>query len=362
MKKLLCILDSLDIGGAETFLMKIDRSLDPKEYRFDFVVSKDGGAYISEIKNRGGRIFVVSHRRKNLYSALRDIKNIVKENNYDAVLRLGNSPILTFDLIAAKFGGAKHLAFRSCNAQTGLSWKSKFVNAIMRPILNIVCDVKIAPSKLAAEFTFGKRAAQSDVYILYNGVDLNVFHYDETGRNEIRNEFDFSDKFVVGHIGRLHTQKNHSFLINVFSEIRKKQPNAVLLLIGIGELEDEIRKQVKDMNLESYVVFAGIRRDIPQVLSAMDVFVFPSLHEGMPNTVIEAQSTGLPCVIADTITREANITGLVQYLSLNETTDFWAQKAIDAAMTDRKDFTQDFLLQGYDIQSVVKQFVSILLE
>lgn len=359
MKKILCILDSLNAGGAETFLMKIGRCTPADRCGFDFIVSQDGGKYSQEVRDRGGKIHVIPTRRKNFWGAFIGIKDIVRKNGYDRVLKLGDSPLLAVDLIAAKLGGAKWLGFRSCNALTGLSTKEKVINAIMRPVLNGVANVKLAPSLLAAEFTFGKYHAHKEVYLIHNGVDLNVFRYDSEGREQIRQEFSLTDKLVIGHIGRFHYQKNHQFLLKVFSAIHAKRPDAVLVLVGVGELEETIRTQVKDLNLEPYVIFTGSRFDVPQILSAMDVFVFPSFHEGMPNTVIEAQATGLPCVIADTITREANITGLVRYLSLSASPEEWAEAALADSDIQRKDTRADFLANGYDIQSVSRELCSL---
>ena len=360
MKRLLCIIDSLNVGGAETFLMKVMRCLPPEEYAFDFIVSKDGGVYEQEILDRGGKIFVVPPRRQNLSAAWKRIRAIVKDNGYSYVFRLGDSPVVGLDLLAARRGGARHLSFRSCNALTGLSFKERALNAVTRPILNRITETKIAPSMLAAEFTFGARRARSEAHILHNGVDLKRFCYDVQGREAIRAEFGLQDRLVVGHVGRFHKQKNHRYLLEVFAKIARNRDDAALLLIGTGEDRDRIDEWTRELGLEGRVILAGQRFDIPQLLSAMDVFVFPSLHEGMPNTVIEAQATGLPCVIADTITTEANITGLVQYLSLSLSPEEWATVAVEAAKGPRKDTHRDFLEHGYDIERVAYELVSLL--
>lgn len=360
MKRILCILSALTAGGAETFLMKVYRSLPAEEYQFDFIVSEEGGCYTQEVLDRGGRIYPIPKRTEDLRGALRGIASVVRENGYDSVLKLGNTPVTAFDLIVARWGGAKKLAMRSCNALTGLSVKEKVVNGLLRPVLNLAANVKLAPSMLAAEFTFGKRRAHKDVHLLHNGVDLSVFHFDPEGRKEIREEFGLGGRFVVGHVGRFHEQKNHRFLLETFRSIRQVRKDAVLLLVGEGALEEQIRSWVKELGLEDAVVFTGVRFDVPRLLSAMDVFVFPSLHEGMPNTVIEAQATGLPCVIADTITPEADITGLVRYLPLTQTPELWAKTALDAALEERRDTAPDFLSQGYDIESVAKELVDLL--
>ena len=360
MKRILCILSSLDAGGAETFVMKVCRSLPTEEYQIDFIVSQYGGCYEQEVLARGGWIHKIPLRTKAPFQALSGIHRIVKENGYEYVLKLGETSVASLDLVAARLGGAKNLAMRSCNALTGLPVKKKVVNAVLRPVLNMVANVKLAPSMLAAEFTFGKKQAHRDVHLLHNGVDLKVFRFDPEGRNQIRNEFDISNRFIVGHVGRFHAQKNHRYLLEVFQKIREQRSDAVLLLVGIGDLEQKIRGWARELGLEDAVIFAGQRFDIPQLLSAMDVFVFPSLHEGMPNTVVEAQATGLPCVIADTITPEADLTGIVTYLPLTENKEDWVKTALSVAAQERRDTQDAFIAKGYDIKSVAQEFIALL--
>ena len=357
MKRILCIISSLDAGGAETFLMKVYRALPPEEYQLDFIVSVDGGCYTDEVRKRGGKIYQIPMRTQNFLGAFRGIRSVVKENRYDTVLKLGENSLAVADLLAAKLGGARNLVLRSCNAPTGRSLKARMVHAIFRPLLNWMTTVKLAPSQLAADFMFGNN---SNVKIVNNGVDLDLFRYDEQARARIRNEFFLGDKFVVGHIGRYAEQKNHRYLLEVFKEIHKRRDDAVLLAVGTGKLEEQIHSWIKELGLQDSVILPGQRFDIPALLSAMDVFVFPSLYEGMPNTVIEAQATGLPCIIADTITKEADITGLVHELSLAETPAKWADAAISVAGQERRCTRQDFVEHGYDIKSVAAELVELI--
>lgn len=354
MTRLLCILSSLDAGGAETFLMKICRTLPAEEYQFDFVVSVPNGCYTEEVLARGGKIYEIPMRTKDFCGAFCGILSVVKENRYDVVLKLAENSLAVFDLLAAKLGGARKLALRSCNAPMGLSLKMRCVHNLLRPILNAVATVKLAPSQLAADFMFGEKA---QCELVHNGVDLTVFSFDQKKRANIREEFGLGDRLVVGHVGRFAQQKNHLFLLDVFQEIHNRREDAVLLLIGTGTLEAQIRDKIKQLQLQDAVILAGQRFDIPALLSAMDVFVFPSFHEGMPNTVIEAQATGLPCVIADTITQEANITDLVEYLPLTESPETWANAALASLSQERRNTRQDFMRHGYDIQVVARELV-----
>jgi len=360
VKRLLCIIGSLNTGGAETFLMKLYRGLDKSQYQMDFVVNAEG-FYDKEVKELGGKIYQIPLRTKHPWKSFWALKKIVKSNKYDSVIKLGNTPLSVTDLIAAKLGGAKIRAMRSCNALTNLSFKQKMLDSFLRPILNSVANVKIAPSDLAAIYTFGKKQFEKgNVHILNNGVDLDVYRYDEEARKKIRSEFSLEDNILIGHIGRFSKQKNHKFLLPVFSEIKKKRANAKLMLVGTGELETEIRNQAEDLGILDDIIFTGVRSDIPALLSSMDVFVLPSLYEGMPNTLIEAQATGLPCVVSRTITKTANITGLVDYESLDDSVRIWCERILKSVQYPRKDTEIDFLNAKYDILSIREKFVALM--
>ncbi|HFC9253831.1 glycosyltransferase family 1 protein [Enterococcus faecium] len=360
MKRMLCIVSSLDIGGAETFMMKIFRSL-PKNYKIDFIVSTNTGYYEDEVLQLGGKIFRIPLRTKHPIKSFWAIKKIVKSNKYEVVLKMCDTPKGYFDLLAAKLGGAEKLCVRSCNSSSSGNMLINFCNSILRPAFNKIADVKIAPSDLAAIYTFGERAVKSgEVYFLHNAVDLDVFKYSEDERNKIRNEFNIMDCVVIGHIGRFNIQKNHKYLISIFEEIKRKITNVKLLLVGNGELEEEILDLIKEKKIQEDVIFTGIRSDVPSILSAMDVFVFPSLFEGMPNTVIEAQATGLPCVISDTITREVAITDLITYESIYNIPEKWSNEVERSLKIGRKDMRKDFISAKYDIKKIVEEFIHII--
>ena len=224
-----------------------------------------------------------------------------------------------------------------------------------------LANVRIAPSTEAAEFMFGKNCIKKGkAQLLHNGIDLSVYRYSAEDRQNIRKEFNVPENaFVIGHVGRFQTQKNHLFLLEIFSHVCKENENALLLLVGKGELEKSIREKAKALGVLDRIIFTGVRSDVPALLSAMDVFVFPSLYEGMPNTVIEAQATGLPCVISDTLTKEANVTGLVTYLPL-ENPATWGKQAINSVQKERTNTHAIFEEAGYDIQSVADHFVKLV--
>ena len=367
MKRLLCLVSSMNTGGAETFLMKIYRKLDKTKYQMDFCVNvPDKGFYDDEIRSNGGQIYIVPSKSSSLKQFRHGIADVVKNNHYDYVMRVTSNAMGFWDLKIAKDSGAKCCIARSSNSSDGGGFKFRLSHKIGRMLYMKFVNVKLAPSDLAAIYTFGKNEYNAGkVTLLHNAVDLNVFHYDEGLRKRIRREFGIDDNLrVLGHIGRFSNQKNHAFLLDVFKAYLEEQPLAVLLLVGTGELEEQVKRKTELLEISDKVIFAGTRSDVPALLSAMDVFVFPSFYEGMPNTVIEAQSTGLSCIIADTITREADITGLVHYLPLGdismwvEAIDKCANKAIDR--TDTECVQKKFVENGYDIENVTREFEHLI--
>ena len=227
MKHLLCIVGTLNQGGAETFLMKLLRHLDRTEYILDFcVMSSEIGRYEVEIEALGGKIYHIVPKSKNPIQCFCEIKSIVKENKYESVIRVNEHSLSVLDLIAAKCGDAKRLVMRSSNADSE-SKKSRILHKAFSFLPKFVPDVKIAPSTKAAEYTFGKaNVKKGKVNFLQNGLSVADFTFNKDTRCRRRKELNLEDKFVVGHIGRFSEQKNHKFLIEIFNEIAKKKENA----------------------------------------------------------------------------------------------------------------------------------------
>lgn len=363
MKRLLCIVGGMNAGGAETFLMKIYREMDRTQFQMDFAVATANKCYYDdEIISMGGRIYKISPKSSGIVRNFNSIKELVRREKYAYVLRTSQHSLSALELFAARMGGAKTTIFRSSNSNTTTgAGKDLLLHRICRfmPLWN--ANIRLAPSTEAAEFMFGRNCVKNGrALLLHNAIDLSVFHYDINAGTHIRNELKIPvDTTVIGHIGRFNQQKNHTFLLDVFKQYNRKNRNSVLLLVGKGELESAIREKASALGISDKIIFTGVRSDVPALLSAMDVFVFPSLYEGMPNTVIEAQATGLPCLIADTITREADITGLVHYLPLGDA-GTWADYITQLPQVTRETPAQDFKENCYDIETVTKQFVKLI--
>lgn len=367
MKRLLCILSGMNAGGAETFLMKLYRCLDRDQYQMDFCINtKEKCFYDDEIIRLGGRIYRIPSKSEDLKAFKKQLSEIVSQYKYLYVLRITSNAMGFLDLKIAKKAGAQVCIARSSNASDGGGLKTSLAHRLGKILYKQYVDVKIAPSDLAAKYTFGEKAYKNgDVLLLHNGVDLNLFRYDANGRKSVRNAFGISeDTKLIGHVGRFNSQKNHSFLLDIFQQIHIQNPDSRLLLVGAGDLEQEIRAKVHQLQLDEKVIFAGIRRDIPQLMSAMDVFIFPSLYEGMPNTVIEAQACGLQCIIADTITKEAKVTDLVSYMRLSDSPSEWAETALAKIRDDnqRERYSDEMNQKGYGIKQCAELFTQIVFD
>lgn len=370
MKRLLVIANSFDAGGAETFLMKLFRRIDRSKYVFDFLVSvPDGkggeGLYLDEIHSLGGRTFTVPMKLRHPVKCFRAVKRIVRENGYEYVLRLSQQSLAALDLLAAKCGGARVLAMRSTSAGLDGGTLFKLINFLFSPLPRMIPTVKLAPSENAAERTFGRGCVKNGkAHILRNGLDFDDYAYSPGTARRIRDELSLGERPVLGHIGRFSPEKNHRFLLECFSELKKLTPDAALVLVGSGPLFEDTKAIAKQLGIYDDCRFLGQRTDVPELFSAFDAVALPSLYEGMPNVIIEAQAAGLRSLVSDTVTREANITGLVEYLPLEGGAGEWAGAVNEifrqSSAFGRADTRDRFIASGYGTESVLNEFISLI--
>lgn len=358
MERILFIMGNMGLGGAETHIMKVYRQIDKARYQFDFVLNTPQKCYYEdEILGLGGKIYRVTAKSKSVIKNYKDIKKIVSEQHYRIVFKCGEQAMSWTEMLAAKQGGATKRIMRSTNSKGGDSKAAKVVHCLSRIPLGMLVTDKIAPSKVAGEWLFGKNGCQHLV-LMNNGLDLDEYTYTFERRSTARKEFAIPQSaFVIGHVGRFNEQKNHDFLIDIFDAYHKKSENTYLFLIGDGPLKKQVENKIDNLGLRDCVILAGNRADVNILYSAMDLFVFPSFYEGMPNTVIEAQANGLPCLVSDTITKDANITGNVEYIALGHCNS-WVD-AINHGGLKRYNGAESLKRAGYDIGSVVQQYVDI---
>lgn len=364
MKRLLCIVGGMNAGGAETFLMKLYRNIDREKYQMDFCVSKmEKGFYDDEIIKMGGKIIYTTAKSKNPFQSFISLYRIVKQNDYNYVMRISQHSLSALELLAAQIAGAKVRVFRSSNSNTMRGGISAILHKIFMFLPKKVANVKIAPSTPAGEFMFGKKAIEKkEVLFLKNGIPLENFMFDKSKRIDIRKALGISEQLVLGHIGRFSNQKNHEQLLDIFEKVLKQSPDSHLILIGEGELENQIFEKVKRLKIEEKVHFLGVRKDVADILSAIDVFVFPSIYEGMPNVIVEAQANGVPCVISNNITPEVEMCNNIFRLSLCDN-DKWVNCILNKCNRVTSQSNMKILREnGYDIQDVIKDFVKHVYE
>ena len=353
--RILQVFASLDRGGAETMIINLYRKIDRSKIQFDFIANESVTAYAyeEEIVAMGGRVYKVPRYRGfnhlNYQAAWR--KLLSDHPEWRIVHGHHTSPAIAYMPVAKSLG--RHTIAHSHTLGGESSLKSNMKRLLRLPV-RFIADGLFACSESAAEWMFGSKSGQ--VHIMNNAIDVESFAYDERTRAQVRKELGLEDKFVLGHVGGFKRVKNHMFLIQVFKEVQKLRPGARLLLIGDGGLLNDVKDKVKQLGLEEFVQFAGVRADVSSLLSAMDVFVFPSLYEGVPVTLIEAQSAGLPCIISDTITNEVFVTALLEALSLSESAHVWAEKISRFSNGyDRKDTSNEIISAGYDIKQSVTE-------
>lgn len=211
----------------------------------------------------------------------------------------------------------------------------------------------VAVSDLAAIWMFGKKA---NYKVINNGLNVAKYRYNELSRYRIRKEFGLEDELVIIHVGAMRKQKNHMFLLDIFSEILKRQKNSKLVLVGDGKLKPNILNKVNRLKIEDSVIFAGNRNDVQDILSAADVFLFPSFYEGFPNAVLEAQTAGLPCLISDVITKEVIVNENCKTMSLSASAKEWAIKLLSlSSFKDRRIGAKNVKLKGFAVEDEVKK-------
>lgn len=350
--RVLHVFGRLDRGGAETMVMNLYRNIDRKKIQFDFVIHTEKKcSYEDEIRDLGGRIYrVPMYTGKNHFNYIKSWHNLFQEHKEHKIIHGHVRSTASIYLKVAKKHGLITIA-HSHNTSSGKGIAG-FTKSMLQFPIRFVSDYFFACSEYAGRWLFGNNILNSEnFYILKNAIDTSEYLYAYENRKKIRDEFGISDGLVVGHVGRFHHQKNHEFLINVFKQVHEVNNSATLILVGDGELRDSIEKKVCDLGLSDSVIFTGIRSDVPHLLQAMDIFLFPSRYEGLPVILIEAQTSGLNCLISETITKDVEITNSLQYLPISESPKLWAKELL-SKYGDNKSRTSnrdDVVRAGYDI-------------
>ena len=355
--RILHVIGRMDRGGAENMIMNLYRNIDREKIQFDFVEHYDKeAAFDAEIKALGGRIYRCPHfNGKNRFEYKKWWNSFLKDHSKEFTAvhgHVGRSAGIYLKI--AKKYGMYTIAHSHNTAPKGLG--NIFVKMYALPT-RFLADYYLACSKDAGKLRYGNKIINNkDKFsVLNNAIDTKQYIYDENIRQKVRKEYGLENKIVIGNIGRFVNQKNHTFLIRVFEEIHNQNSEAKLLLVGDGELRDSIEKSVKEKELTDAVVFAGVQENVSKYYQAMDVFVFPSLFEGLGIVAVEAQCTGLKCVISDMVSKECIVTDdQVSVCNLTDDVKVWAKIIQENCRYARDDSSEQVKQHGYDIRETAR--------
>lgn len=359
MKKVLQISMGEEYGGVEELEINWFRNID-KGIKFDFLTpnNKPFKNYEEEIKKLGGNLYNFNISRNSFKGRIIyafELFKFLKKNKYDILHINSECFLFVFHVVLiAKLCRIKKIVIHSHNTIRLNKIKKIFIE-LFSPLLIKLTNAYLSCSEDARYSLYTKRFINKNkVIILKNGIDVNKYKYDENVRVEYRKKYSLDEKIVYGHIGRFVEQKNHFFLIDIFYEIQRIQKNSVLLLVGDGVLEDKIKEKVKKLDIEDKVIFLGFRNDVDKILNCMDVFLFPSLYEGLGIAAIEAQTNGLITYCSKEVPIEANISSNFKYFDLKENCKNIAQNICgeNLNLNNRKEVYKEVLNNGYDIKTV----------
>ena len=365
MKKILVFGITDKSGGVEAVIMNYYRFIDRSKIQFEFLCNTDEVAYEDEIKKLGGVIYRITARSKDRKKYHEDMTKFFEEHakDYEAiwvnVCSLANIDYLKY----AKKYGIKKRIIHSHNSQNMDSKLRGILHRINKLFISKYATDFWSCGDEAGKWFYSNKIINSDKYLFVNNaIDTDKYKYDEKTRKEYRKKMNLEDKIVFGNVGRFHFQKNHTFMIKVFNEFQKEKPNSVLLLIGQGEDEEKIKNQIKEYGLEDKIIILGVRNDVDKLMQCMDVFLFPSLFEGLPLVLVEAQTAKLLIFASDVITKGVKFNDRLYYLSLEKDEKYWAKRILERLdkIEDRKSDVSDIVKNGFDIKNEAKKIEKLL--
>lgn len=360
--KVLFFVDRLRHGGIQQLILEILKHMDKEKVQIDLLVFDDGETYPleEEVKKLGINLYKLDGWIKSPFSYIRQkrvMDKFYKEHHDYKVVHLHSSSKNFLVLREAKKYGIPVRIAHSHNIgfQTKNRVKILIGNILKNALIKNSTDY-FACSKLAGKWLFGEEITKTNKFkVIHNAVEYDKFKFNKEARAKIRKEINIDDDCILfGNVGRFTNQKNHTFLIDIFNEIHNLNKNTKLILIGIGEKEEEIKRKVKDLGIEDNVIFAGFKKNVNEYMSVMDVFLMPSLYEGLPVVGVEAQAAGLPCFMSkDVITDEVKITSGVHFISLEKSTKEWAEEILNSDL-ERKNTEKELKKAGYFIEDMAK--------
>ncbi|WP_243643918.1 glycosyltransferase family 1 protein [Paenibacillus pinisoli] len=351
--RILQVVTIMNRGGLETMLMNYYRQMSKNGIQFDFLVHRsEEGHYDKEILSLGGRIFRMPPIRPGNYRRyFKELDAFFAGHKEYRVVHAHMNENSGFAIRAAKKAGVPCRIIHSHLSDLALDYKYPF-RLYARAAIKGNPSHYFACSARAGEWLYGKKQGHP-VTVLNNAVNTEDFRFDERIRAEVRAELGAGDSLVVGHIGRFNEQKNHKFLLDIFESLRRRKKDALLVLAGDGYLRPAIEQEAQKRGLSQSIRFLGVREDVARLLQGMDLFLFPSLFEGLPVVLVEAQAAGLTCIVSDTITKETDVTNRVSFLSLDLAPDEWSSAILEASY-EHADTRTMLRERGYDAAAMAE--------
>ncbi|MDE6845538.1 MAG: glycosyltransferase family 1 protein [Lachnospiraceae bacterium] len=364
--RILHVLGGVGLGGAESRIMDLYRQMNRDEIQFDFLVHSEAmnlytasdtsvrkpEFYDEEIQRLGGHIYVLpKFKVYNYLTYKRAVQKFFEEHHEFQVVQGHMTSTAGIYLPIAKKCGIPVTVAHSRNAGVVKGLKGIATKFFRRNLVN-KADYCFACSELAGADVFGEEAMrQGRVKIIHNAIDAGRFTYDADKRKKVREQLGMTDQLVLGHVGRFNYQKNHPYLIDIFAALCKIRQDAMLILLGEGQDMEGIKEKCRQLGIEDKVRFLGNQKRPEDYYQAMDIFLLPSFFEGLPGVLVEAQAAGLKCFVSDTITREAQATDLVTYLSIEQPAGEWAKRIHAEAAYQRRDTYQTMRDSGFDVET-----------
>ncbi|GHU06803.1 hypothetical protein FACS189431_0310 [Alphaproteobacteria bacterium] len=321
-----------NIGGIESFLCNTNNSINTDDFSMDFInIDTRPLAYQAALEANGCAIYNITHHFRNPIGYMLDLYRVIRRGNYQVIHCNMNSAAIILPLICSKASGSDHIIAHAHNSSSDKGIIKEIAHRFGRTLIPVLADTYLACSQEAADWFFSESTQKSDDFFMQrNGVDVSTFSFRKTVRDKKRKELRFGPNILlVGHVGRFNRQKNHKYLLEVFYEINKINPDVRLLLVGGGPLKSNIIKLAQKLNISEKMTILSGRNDVNELLQAMDIFIMPSLYEGLSFAAVEAQVSGLHCIFSDTISSETSIANQqTTYMSTMINPRKWAVQAI----------------------------------
>lgn len=349
---------SCRLGGIETYLYKLSKNINSNEIDFSFIwEGREKPYFYKEIGDMGFEFLNITSRRESFVKNIRDLERIFLKGNYDIFHCHLNTLSYTTPIKIAKKYQCKVIV----HSRNGYVDQTRFYTMLLHKLNFHVAQKKdifrIAVSDVASRWLFGSKKS----IIVNNGIDVERFRFDEACRRRVRKQLGLEGKLVIGHVGSLSLQKNHYFLLQVFKEVLRKNRDSFLILIGDGSERRNIEERISELRLKDSVILLGNRNNIEQYLCGIDIFIFPSKFEGFPNAVLEAQTSGIPCIVSNTITKEVGVLESTIFVDLIDGYKTWAETALRLQNANpNRQLCADLIKEaGFSVESEVKKIEGI---